>query len=218
MSDLVRIDGWELVIDADEPRVRDIDIAERAGLSRPRHIRETIQKNRLELEAHGEVISFAAGAGETSSMGGRPMSGYLLNEAQAISLVALMRTPQAMKLRIDLVKVFISYRRGQLAPKASVRLDIAHGPRIGEEKRLRQMMQDACGLASRGSGKSIQAVHGAVRRTYLVTSVYHVSALLWSPVFSFLSDIANQRLILPTRKQAPLRLVARDPRQREMFP
>ncbi len=215
MSELVHLNGWDLFIDGDEPRVRDIDIAEQAGLAQPRDIRKTIEKNRKELEAHGALEGFALG--ERKPLGGRPGTEYRLNEAQAISLVALMKTAKAMQLRIALVQVFVSFRKGQLpVSSARVGLDIAHGPRVGEVLTLRDKMKRQCQIAARSTGRSIQAVHGAVRRTWLVPSIYNVSVLAWPHVSNFIDDIALGRLLIPRGKGRPLQLVARDPRQLEL--
>lgn len=63
-----------------------------------------IDRNRDELEAHGtlEVFDYRS----KTPAGGRPGRQYLLNEAQALALVALMRTPKTRELRVALVRLF----------------------------------------------------------------------------------------------------------------
>lgn len=110
---LTVFEGWSLDADAAEPRARDVDIAQRAGLAQPRDIRQTIEKNWDELTAHGEIGVCAL---QPQTSGGRPATEYWLNEAQSVALVSLMRTPAARALRIILVRLFVAYRRGQFAP------------------------------------------------------------------------------------------------------
>lgn len=117
--------------DADgEPRVRDLDLAQRLGFDKLHNIRKLVQRNQAELQTHGEV-AFAEGGEvsatvaendgegvfstvEKTSLGGRPGKTYWLNEAQALVLCALSRTPQAALVRKALIECFLAYRRGQL--------------------------------------------------------------------------------------------------------
>lgn len=203
------VEGWEVDTTGDEPRVRDVDVAARGGMSRPRNVRKLIVRNRKELEIHGplEVCSTAE---QTS--GGRPGQEFWLSEAQAMNLVALLRTPQARELRAGLVKVFLKLRDEKFvtaAKPATIALDVASGPRLGEVPTLRREIADECALAALASKMSIFAVHGALRRVFRIPGVYQLPAIFWPFARDFLKSLALGRILLPARrKRAPvLRLV-----------
>lgn len=205
MSDKLTVfEGWSLdASDAEEPRVRDTELAERAGLAEPRKIRRAIEKNRAELEQHGGLHMRAQQARISKPNGGtelRTVNEYWLNEAQATTVLLLMRTPQAVAVRVGVVKVFTAWRRGQLsAPPPALPLDVAHGPRVGEHPVLRKEMARQCQLAARASGYSLQAIHGAIRRLYLVGGIYKTPALAMPHVKLTLEAIALGELELPSR-------------------
>lgn len=95
----------------DEPRIRDIELAERLELARDRDIRVVIANNRDELEAYGSLRVETANPG---AQGGRPGKAYYLNEGQALVICALSRTPKAAQVRKLLIDVFMAYRQGKL--------------------------------------------------------------------------------------------------------
>lgn len=101
--DLRQIDG-----SGDEPRVRDLDVAERLGMADPHSIRVMIRQNWTELAAYGEVSERQS---ETSLRGGRPGREFWLNEGQALTICALSRTPTAARVRKALIDVFMQWRR-----------------------------------------------------------------------------------------------------------
>jgi len=122
---LTVFEGWGLeTSDRDDPRARDLDIAERAGLERPRDVRRIIDANWDELAAHGEIRICALNA----QTPGRPGTEYWLNEDQAVALVSLMRTKVARHLRIMLVQVFGKWRRE--CRGVPLPLAVAHGIRL----------------------------------------------------------------------------------------
>lgn len=97
-----------------EPRARDVDIAERLGFERPRKIRELIERNRPEFEALGGISPYRG-----AKIGrGRPEEGYLLNEEQALLAATLSQAPNASAVRAMLIRTFVAWRRGHLAPAA----------------------------------------------------------------------------------------------------
>lgn len=97
-----------------EPRVRDLDLAERLGMADPHDIRrKIIETNRAELEAYGGVSGRRP---ETSAKGGRPATEYWLNEPQALLVCMFSRTERAADVRRALIEVFTAWRRQQVAP------------------------------------------------------------------------------------------------------
>ncbi|MDQ0317763.1 hypothetical protein [Amorphus orientalis] len=94
-----------------EPRIRDLDLADRLQWSRPREIRTLIARNLAELELHGGICCTTQ---QNTGRRGRPGKSYYLNEGQALVIAALSRTDRAAQIRKAIVDVFIAYRRGQL--------------------------------------------------------------------------------------------------------
>lgn len=97
----------------DEPRVRDVRVAERLGMAQPLNIRQTIERNRTELEGYGLVHTSCE---PTRSGKGRISEAkvYWLNEGQTLVICMLSRTPQAAQVRKEVIEVFMAYRRNQL--------------------------------------------------------------------------------------------------------
>lgn len=211
----LEIDGWDVMLgEGDEPRIRDVDLAERAGLARPRKVREVIEANRLELEAHGP-LSVRPRRVRTQMPGGfafREVDVFetWLSEPQALALVALLRTEQARALRISLVKVFVAVRHGSIpAPAASsvVPISEVHGSRIGETVG-REEVVGWCKMAARSLGVTVHRVHGAIRRQYKVPSVYALSCSVWPTARAFLESLAMGKLYLdPPGRRPALRVL-----------
>jgi hypothetical protein len=108
-----------------EPRVRDLDVAERLGMADPHKIRPLIEANKTELESYG-VIS-AQRAENTGR--GRPGTEYWLNEAQALLLCTFSRTEKAAAVRRALIETFMAFRRGDQSKVTHVR---PHQRRVGK--------------------------------------------------------------------------------------
>ncbi|MBX3543756.1 hypothetical protein [Chelatococcus sp.] len=97
---LTEIDG--------EPRARDIDIAQRLGFSRPRAIRQIIDRYEADLLAFG---SLATRCGE---LRGQKFNEFWLNEEQALYIASKSDAPMAPAVLTMLIKVFVAWRRGHL--------------------------------------------------------------------------------------------------------
>lgn len=132
---LRNLDGWEVLVDG-EPRVRDVDLAERAGMAQPRDVRRIIQKRRAVLEAHGALTERArrarSGILEGSGPQERMVSEYWLTEHQAYALVFYLRTPKATELQVAIVRLFVAWRRGELPRAASA---VPEAPKFDAEGR-----------------------------------------------------------------------------------
>lgn len=98
-SDLIVLEG--------EPRLQDLMLAERLGMTDTHSVRKMIRTNRPELEGYGSVSERKS---ETGPKGGRPSTAYYLNEGQALTVCALSRTPTAAMVRRGLITVFIEFR------------------------------------------------------------------------------------------------------------
>lgn len=102
----------------DEPRLQDVILGEGLGFSRPRAIRQIIDRNSLELQTYGGLPRRVA---NRSSRGGRPTEEAFLNEPQALLICMFSNTPRAAAVRKMLIDVFMEYRRGKLDKPVHVR-------------------------------------------------------------------------------------------------
>ena len=107
----------------DEPRVRDLDIAERLGMERPRDIRQLISRNFAELRGYGSTryrtAMITAGKGAK-----RKVREYYLNEGQALLICCLSRTEKAAEVRKLLIETYQAHRRGNTLPATSNTLPV----------------------------------------------------------------------------------------------
>lgn len=113
----------DLQVLAEEPRVRDVDLAERLGFRRPRKVRELIQRSLSELQRYGVCPT----VGRTSGpRGGRPTQEYLLNEPQALLVCIKSDAPAAADVRQQLIDVFMAWRHGR--PQPTPQRSVAQAP------------------------------------------------------------------------------------------
>lgn len=110
----------------DEPRVLDVVLGEGLGFSRPRAIRQIVERNTLELQGYG---SLATRCGKSR---GQHFTEYYLNEPQALLICMFSNTARAAEVRKMLIDVFMEYRRSRTLVKVqaherrtSTRLDKA---------------------------------------------------------------------------------------------
>jgi phage antirepressor YoqD-like protein len=115
-----RINGWAIVREDDVALVRDLEIAERAGLAQPRNIRAVIEANRAEIEAFGPLRTRRVLNEISAGFGVRivEVDEFWLTEEQAYAVTIHLRTPKASQLRIDLVKLYTAFRRGEFVMEA----------------------------------------------------------------------------------------------------
>jgi hypothetical protein len=102
VADLDAVDG--------EPRIFDLVLADRLGFTRPRTIRQLIERSMAELESFGLI------AARCSAYRNRQFTEYWLNEPQALLVCLFSRTEKAAEVRRTVIAVFSAWRRGQLAP------------------------------------------------------------------------------------------------------
>ncbi|WHS33224.1 hypothetical protein QLQ09_23495 [Brucella sp. NM4] len=99
----------------DEPRIKDLRLGEGLGFSRPRAIRQIIERNLAELETYG------SSATRRGAYRGQPFSEYYLNEGQALLICMFAKTVAAAAVRKALIDVFMEYRRGKVGKPVHVR-------------------------------------------------------------------------------------------------
>lgn len=110
-SRIVRVGAWALSAASaeDEPRVRDIDLAERLGYERPRTIRDLVERLVREGKLNDSELRRVV-----RQTGGRPAEEIWLTEAQALKVVAKSETAKADALLDEVIRVFILARKGLL--------------------------------------------------------------------------------------------------------
>ena len=129
-----------------EPYTTSEIIAEGTGIEH-RKLRDTIRKYKTELETFGLSASYQA-----ESSGGRPATGYILNEQQSTFLLTLLKnTPVVVAFKKELVRQFF-IMRDELARRRELRV-------IG--KPIRRSLTDAL----RDSGE-VERMHGHAYGTY----------------------------------------------------
>ncbi len=115
MNNIVKIEKWSLSIQNNEPRARDIDLAERLGYERPRDIRKLVKTYLGSGDLSQDDV--CAAVAQTSAKGGRPGTEFWLSEAAALFIIAKSETAMAKTLLKEMIRVFMLARRGMLAPK-----------------------------------------------------------------------------------------------------
>lgn len=119
---LMRIQGWELAVmaghDGPELWVRDLDLGERLGYSRPHKVRELIARLLADRKlSDSEVFTTA---GQTSERGGRPGTEYWLSEAAALKVIAKSETAIADAILDEVIRVYMLARRGLLPSQTGI--------------------------------------------------------------------------------------------------
>lgn len=95
-----------------EPRVRDVVLGKVLGMARPRKIRELIERHMHVLLKFGTCPTM----GRVER--GNEVQEYQLNEEQAVYIVTQSDAPNALETKVMVVKVFVAWRHGHLAPAA----------------------------------------------------------------------------------------------------
>lgn len=176
----------------DEPRVRDLKLAEGLGFGQPDHVRKLIRRHEPELLTHGPL--FRDKVSGNLPVGGRPQQHYLLNEPQALLVCMFARTPAAAEVRRQVVAVFLAWRRGELTAASPVQSDLL-ARRLGDlSARLEAL--ERLGLRLRdGDGEAV-----ARALTY---------ADIWAPRChgrrpNGFSDVEVRKHIMATHRQGSL--------------
>lgn len=115
--------GWALMPpsnDVDEPRIRDVDLADRLGIKQLRNIRHTInsliERGEIAGVLHGtEIVRYELRPGNWQE---RELTVYWLTEKQALRVCMTSKGARAAEVKTLLENVFVAYRTGQLVPAA----------------------------------------------------------------------------------------------------
>lgn len=201
------IDGWT-VVSSDEPRVSAFEIAKRAGLAAPRNIKKLVDENIEELQSHGPIpmrtqVMRIEKTGAIKGVELREVETPMLSEAQAMNLVALMRTSRASELRVALIKVFLAVRHGDIRP-TSIDGTAVNSARIGDDPAAIRKLRLGVSRVKRATDYSTQRIHGFIRKTQRVSTPFAVSLHLLPHVLDALEQIECRHVALLSPKQARL--------------
>lgn len=125
MAAIVKVDGWVIEEHEGAWSVRDVELAEKVGLAKPRNIRAVIA-NAIE---DGALKNGALGAGavdepsfwleEAHSVSGNNKvevtTAYRLNRAAALLICTRLRTKRSVEITLAIVKVFDAVLSGKVA-------------------------------------------------------------------------------------------------------
>lgn len=92
------------------PRIHDLRLAEALGFQYRYDIRQLIRKHASALKNFGELVF---GAAPKTSKGGRPGKEYWLNEEQALYICTKSDAPNAIRITIEMVRVFHAVQTGK---------------------------------------------------------------------------------------------------------
>jgi hypothetical protein len=93
---------------AGEPRIRDVELGQKLGYSRPSKIREIIKSYSKILNG----ISRLPTVGNRPEGGGREVHEFFLNQKQAIFICMKSETATAVDVQIDITRVYDAHLRG----------------------------------------------------------------------------------------------------------
>lgn len=127
MSNIVKIENWSLAIENNEPRVRDLDLAERLGYAQPRDIRKLVKTYQKSGDLSQDDVR-AVVARTRVGIAERNVTEFWLSEAAALFIVTKSETKNAIALTKEMIRVFMLVRRGMIETQPS--------PELGELKSM----------------------------------------------------------------------------------
>lgn len=165
----------------DQPRVRDLDLAEWLGMERGRNIRQLIERHLPSLTG----VSLYRTAKPKGSKGGRPEQGYYLSEADALYITAKSETERANEALRYVIAVYLALRQGgeqAMAPNWQAQQEqrqreMSHSLELRrlelEEQRLSHDRKQAQALALQAAlaHPLLVGVGDDIRRAHLITAI-----------------------------------------------
>lgn len=157
---LAVVEGWNVYRHEHDKiaTVRDLDVAERAGLKNKRDIRTTINaladSKAIRIVhtgsetivgdaddgsspcAYAVTVNVPIGSGAT-----RPVTEYHLDEAATLHVIMRLSTPKAVELQQAIVRVFLLVRQGRHEEAARVATGHKEAPGLGLEQILAHLSQ-----------------------------------------------------------------------------
>ena len=99
--------------DDGEPRISDVEMAERLGYARVADFRALIRRHAKTLKQFNVLRAVRS----RNENGGPGFTTYSLTEQQAIYIVTKSEMPLAIEITVAIVKAFVAYRRGSVNPR-----------------------------------------------------------------------------------------------------
>jgi len=123
---IVRVGAWELTAwvgrgEAEEPRMRDVDLGARLGYTNPKDIRKLARDHeRAENINPFHVRATVARTGAAA----RTEDEMWFNEADALWLASQSKTPVAVAITKEMIRVYIAARKGLLPQQQAQTFDV----------------------------------------------------------------------------------------------
>ena len=111
MSAVLHVNGWTVAEMNGEPTVRDTELAEKLGYSRPRDIRKIIERM-----INADTFGGATPCRTPEIIAGNMTEVFYLNQKQALKVISKSETKIADAIMDEVIDVFLAYRKGQLQP------------------------------------------------------------------------------------------------------
>lgn len=117
MAQEIKINGFKLTLieGHEEPRIHDLELAEKLGFERPRTIRQLIERHMERLRRAGEVEIIKM----SPPQGGTKTNNYYLNETQATFITSQSKTELALDITMQIIETYVAWRN-QLDTEATV--------------------------------------------------------------------------------------------------
>lgn len=202
----------------EEATVRDIDLAERAGLEVPRDVRRTIrgliEANEISLVGGSTTSVGGAHAGldpcaievaasyEVGSGTVLTTTEYHLNETAALLVIMRLRTEKAAIVRRSMVVAFALLRQGRLAEATMVAKGQTPlpGSRADIELQLANLKElEALGIIDQRTAAVQRAVLIGKITGFDPTAPLNVTFPIWSPVEAAISKLAPGERVVVTK-------------------
>lgn len=206
LARIVKIDGWSVTMDDDEPRIMDEELGKRLGFARTRKIRELIERLLRDGKLNDIHCRPTVGRQSTGNGGTREyvVDAYWLTKKQALKVIAKSETAIADAILDVVIDVFDAVMRGQLVAAAQqVPVPVlSTSPLVGDSRIHRAEIASWCRLAAHSNGVSVHRIHGELRRQFRVPSVYLIPLVLHPQARELVEALALRRLLLPPAKSS----------------
>ncbi len=220
MSSIVlRVEGFEFQADDrnDEPRVLDLEIGRRAGLSRPRNVRKVIKTHLTSGFLNESDVRTRVG--RISQLA----TSFWLTETGVLKLVTKLETPAAHALVGDMVRVYREAIRQLRAPAVPIRTPVATveewvlrlppGVKVRDNPIWANELRQRIGFVAFVQGITWRKVEGWLRKALGAVSYLQISGLILGEARRLL-DLAGSNAVAIVRRAPPLPAAAK---QQQLF-
>ncbi|MBF0151934.1 MAG: hypothetical protein HQL84_18105 [Magnetococcales bacterium] len=166
----LNVEGYNLYIIDGRPMIQDVELGERLQYTRPRKVKELIER----LLDQGKINknNVCTAVGQTSEQGGRPGATYYLDRHACMKVIFNAETKVADKITDEVIQVFLAYQDGTLKPKAK-----PTSTKATNAKDNAIIFRAMKSVAITAGLKGNQAVLAANRATIRMTGVDHLKMI-----------------------------------------